>query len=212
MRQLSRDFPRVWDHPEIPATLRKQLLRMAIVEVIVERAGGHLAFTIHWAGNTCTKLTVQKRATPVGSTADPSLTDPVAQLAESLDDGEIARILNMKKLCTPRELPWTKDRVRAFRSHHRIRQGDLAPNPDILTGQQARDYLGIGYHGLTALIRRGAIHTNQVTDFAPWRLSRAELDSELVQSLVAALKRNGRLRGESPQKQRSLFAEKSGET
>jgi hypothetical protein len=59
---------------------------------------------------------------------------------------------------------------------------------------------------------RGAIHTNQVTDFAPWRLSRAELDSELVQSLVGALKRNGRLRGESPQQQRSLSAEKSAET
>jgi hypothetical protein len=214
VRRLSRDFPHAWNHPDTPATLRKQLLRVAIVEVTVQRDGAQLAFTIHWAGNTCTKLAVQKRATPVGSKADPSLTELVAELADSLDDGEIARILNMKKLFTPRELAWTKDRVHAFRSHHRIRQGTLAPGPDVVTGQQARDYLGIGYHGLTALIRRGAIHTNQVTDFAPWRISRAELDSERVQYLVRVLKKTGRLppEGGCPQRQQSLFSEKPPRT
>jgi hypothetical protein len=40
----------------------------------------------------------------VGSKADPSLTELVVKLAASLDDGEIARILNMKKLRTPRDL------------------------------------------------------------------------------------------------------------
>jgi DNA invertase Pin-like site-specific DNA recombinase len=214
VRRLSRDFPRAWNHPDTPAPLRKQLLRVAIVEVTVQRDGAQLAFMIHWAGNTCTKLAVQKRATPVGSKADPSLTELVAELADSLDDGEIARILNMKKLFTPRELAWTKDRVHAFRSHHRIRQGRLAPDPDVLTGQQARDYLGIGYHGVTALIRRGAIHTNQVTDFAPWRISRAELDSERVQYLVRVLKKTGRLppEGGSPPHQQALFSEKFSKT
>lgn len=208
---LSRDFRRVWNHPDTPTTLRKQLLRVAIVEVVAQRDGGQLVFTIHWAGNTYTKLTVQKRATPVGSRADASLTELVGKLADTLDDGEIARILNMKKLLTPRDLTWTKDRVRAFRSHHRICQGKHSPNPDLLTGQQARNYLGIGYHGLTALVRLGAIHTNQVTDFAPWRISRTELDSESVQALVKVLKRTGRLptEGGSPQNQLQLFIAKS---
>jgi hypothetical protein len=129
----------------------------------------------------------------VGSKADSSLTELVVKLAQTLEDGEIARILNMKKLRTPRDLLWNKDRVAAFRSHQRIRQGKPVRGPDVLTGQQARDYLGVGYHGLTALIGRGAIRTNQVTDFAPWRISRAELDSERVQRLVRALKKTGRL-------------------
>jgi hypothetical protein len=123
-------------------------------------------------------------------------------------------IRNMKKLRTPRDLQWNKDRVAAFRSHHRIRQGKPVRGPDILTGQQARDYLGVGYHGLTVLIRRGAIRTNQVTDFAPWRISRAELDSERVQRLVRALKKAGRLpaEGGSPQGQLLLFPEKTQKT
>lgn len=211
IRRLSRDFPRVWSHPDTPTTLRKQLLRAAIREVVARRDGRKLRFTIHWAGDTCTELSVNKRATPVGSKTDPSLTELVRKLTETLDDGEIARILNMKKLTTPRELRWTKDRVCSFRRAHHIKQSRMAADPDVLTGQQARDYLGIGYHGLTALVRRGIVHANQVTDFAPWRIPRAELDSEEVQTLVAALKATGRLPpgGGSPENQRPLFAEKS---
>jgi hypothetical protein len=106
VRRLSRDFPRVWNHPHTSPKLRKQLLRVAVVDVVVQRDDGQMRFTIHWAGNTCTRLTVNKRATPVGSKADASLTELVAKLAETLDDGETARILNMKKLRTPRDLLW----------------------------------------------------------------------------------------------------------
>jgi DNA invertase Pin-like site-specific DNA recombinase len=213
--RLSLEFPRLWNHPDTPTTLRKQLLRAAIREVIVKREGSKLAFTIHWAGDTCTQLAVNKRATPVGSKTDASLTELVQKLAAaSLDDAEIARILNMKKTTTPRDLRWTKDRVKSFRSRNRIRTGPKPDPSDVLTGQQARDYLGVGYHGLTALVARGAIHTNQVTDFAPWRISRAELDSDYVQYLVAVLKRTGKLPPEegSPQLQAELFTEKSTET
>ena len=211
LRHLSQDFPRVWNHPDTLTSLRKQLLRVAIREVVVQRDGRQLAFTVHWAGNTCTQLSVNKRATPVGSRTDPSLTELVRNLTESLDDGEIARILNMKKLRTPRDLRWTKDRVQSFRTRHRIKQCKKIDDTDVLTGQQARDYLGIGYNGLMALVRRGVIHINQVTDFAPWRIARDELDSEVVQALVEVLKTTGRLppQGGSPENQGGLFAEKS---
>ena len=49
-------------------------------------------------------VSIKKRATPVGCRADPSLVELVRGLAETLADGEIARILNMKKLTTPRDL------------------------------------------------------------------------------------------------------------
>ncbi len=211
---LSRDFPRVWNHPDTPTPLRKQLLRAAIREVIVKRDGPKLAFTIHWAGDTCTQLAIKKRITPVGSKADPSLTELVRRLAEDLTDPEIARILNMKQLPTPRNLRWTKDRVKHFRSQHHIRLNRNKPDPDLLTGQQARDYLGIGYNSLLALVKRGLVHTNQVTDFAPWRIPRTQLDSEPVKKLVTALKKTGRLpaEGESPQNQHELFTENSTKT
>ncbi len=206
---FARDFPRLWAHPDTPATLRKQLLRTAIREIIVIHKPDErrLEVTIHWEGDACTQLTVKKRATPVGSKTDGSLVELVTKLTASLGDGEIARILNMKKLLTPRGLSWTMDRVQRFRAQHSIRKPKQIPVEDVLTGQQARDYLGIGYNGLLALIRRGLVHTHQVTDFAPWRIPRAELDSEEVQKLVRILKKTGRCPagGGSPYSQESLF-------
>ncbi len=66
-------------------------------------------------------------------------------------------------------------------------------------------------YGLMALVRRDVLHTHQVTDFAPWRIARAELDSEPVRTLVEILKATGRLPPQegSPQDQRRLFADKS---
>jgi DNA invertase Pin-like site-specific DNA recombinase len=206
---LARDFPRLWSHPDTPTTLRKQLLRTAIREIIVIHKPDErrLEFTIHWQGDACTRLAVKKRATPVGSRTDGSLVQLVTKLTASLDDGEIARILNMKKLLTPRGLHWTMDRVQRFRTQHGIRKPKQITAEDVLTGQQARQYLGIGYNGLLALIRRGLVHTHQVTDFAPWRIPRAELDSEQVQKVVRILKKTGRCPagGGSPDSHESLF-------
>lgn len=121
--------------------LRKQLLRIALREIIVRLNPDNqeLELILHWQGDACTQLSVKKRATPVGSKARESLVELVGKLADSLDDGEIARILNMKNLTTPRDLRWTKDRVQAFRAHHALRRGKRGQPENVLTGQQARE-------------------------------------------------------------------------
>lgn len=212
---LSRDFPRLWSHPETSPSLKKQLLRTAIREIVVTLDKDHqrLEFTIHWEGDLCTCLTVRKRKTPVGSKAETGLVATVEELSRSLDDGQVARILNMKKILTPRELRWTQDRVRRFRSQHEIRQGCGASDDDhYVTCKQAREYLGVGYNTLLVLIQRGVLHNHQVTDFAPWRIPREELDSEEIQGLVRLLKQTGRLpKGGYPRNQACLFHGKSTE-
>jgi len=119
----------------------------------------------------------------VGSRTDGSVVELVAKLTASLGDGEIARILNMKRLLTPRGLGWTMDRVQRFRAQHGIRKPKQITAEDVLTD------------------------THQVTDFAPWRIPRAELDSEQIQKMVRILKKTGRCPagGESPDSQESLF-------
>jgi hypothetical protein len=44
------------------------------------------------------------------------------QPAKALEDAQISRPINMKKITTPPELRWTKDRVQQFRQRHGIRQ------------------------------------------------------------------------------------------
>jgi hypothetical protein len=75
-----------------------------------------------------------------------------------------------------------------------------------LTQNEAAAYLGISRNGLLGLVRVGALATNQLSDFAPWRVSRAELDSERVQRLVRILKHSGQLpKGGCPDAQKTLF-------
>jgi hypothetical protein len=207
--QFARDFPRAWNHADAPVTLRKRLLRGALREAIVayDTETRQLAVTLHWQCGVHTRLYVDKPVRSIGSRAEPALVDTVRDLATSLDDAAIARVLNMKKIGTPRGLLWTKDRVTAFRKQHGIRPEPRRYDPDLLTGQQAARHLQISRNGLTPLIRPGYLRKDQVTNFAPWRISRADLDSDRVRSAVRILKATGRLPAEGgcPDGQVALF-------
>jgi DNA invertase Pin-like site-specific DNA recombinase len=208
LEEMSRDFHAVWSHPDADITLKKRLLRAAVQEVIVthQPERQRLEVVIHWQGGVHTRLHVEKRATPRGCKADLGLVESVRGLA-SLPDAEIARILNMKKTVTPRGLRWTQDRVRGFRAQHHIRYQPPPDGDDFLTGQQAAQILGVSRHGLEALFRVGALHNLQTIDFAPWRIPRAQVESDRVRGLVRTMKANRTLPriGGCPEGQSELF-------
>ncbi len=208
LKELAMDFRKLWNHPKADPRLKKRLLRAAIQEILVkhEPQPQRLEITIHWQGSAHTRFHVKKRASPRGNKAQPSLIELVRQLSHELSDTDIARILNMKKLPTPSGLRWTQDRVQAFRKHHHIPRAKGERDPDRLTMNETQAYLSISHNALLALTKIGAISKNQITDFAPWRISRTELDSERVQSLVRVLKATGRLpKGGSPVNPRTFF-------
>jgi DNA invertase Pin-like site-specific DNA recombinase len=189
--QMSRDFPAVWNHPDADITLKKRLLRAAVNEIVVTHQTDRqrLEVVIHWQGGVHTCIHVEKRATPKGSRADPGLVETVRLLA-SVADPEIARILNMKQIPTPRGLRWTQDRVRSFRAQHHILYQPPDDKDDFLTGNEAALRLGVSRHGLEALFRIGVLHNDQNIDFAPWRIPRAEVESERVRHVVKVIKAN----------------------
>ncbi len=208
LEEFARDFPSVWQHRDSDPKLKKRILRSAIHEILVkhDQQSRCLAVTIHWKGGVHSRINIAKRVSPVGNKADPSVVKLVGALAAELSDAEITRILNMKKIQTPRGLRWTEERVTALRKQHRIRTTKHQRDPDYLTMNEAAKHLGVGHNGLLGLVRLGAVSQNQITQFAPWRVSRAELDSDHVQSLVRFLKTTGRLpRGGSPKNQLTLF-------
>ena len=208
LRGLGRDFPAAWSHASADPKLKKQLMRSVIEEVVVrhESQQQRLEVTIHWKGGVHTRIHVKKRAPNRSRKTDASLTNLIAELASELSDADIARILSMQKRTSPGGLAWTQDRITAFRHRHKIRSGKRRREPDLLTMNQARNYLGVSQNALMGLVRRGAVTPNQITEYAPWRVSRAELDSDRVWSLVRALKDTGRLpKGGCPENQLSFF-------
>ena len=209
--ELAQDFPGVWNHPDVDLKLKKRLLRTAIHEIMVkyEEDRNRLELTIYWQGGVHTRIYVKKRARPWVKKIDPSLVDFVRKLHTELTDAEIARILNMRQIAMPRGLSWTQNRVTTFRNRNRIRTVKHTPNPDRLTMKEATAYLDISRNSLLGLVKMGAVAKNQITEFAPWRVSRSQLDSEYVRGLVKTLKKTGRLpRGGCPTDQPMLFDEK----
>lgn len=206
---LSKDFAAAWDNPLASPSLKKRITRAAVAEVIVtlDPSQNQLKVIVHWKGGCHTQAYVTKRRTPVGSKADPDRVEMVRLLAASLGDPEIARILNMKKTTTPRGLVWTRDRVGQFRKHHGILLGTPVADPDALTGEQAAAHLDISKNALRGLIREGHVTMTQVVDFAPWNISKAQLDSEAVRAAVKTLRQTRRvpkIRG-CPDGQLSIF-------
>jgi hypothetical protein len=214
LHELAIDFPRLWNHPRSEPELKKRILRTAIHEIIVTHRpeARQLDIVIHWQGGAHTRTSVYKYNREYGGQSGDDSVETVRRLAATLDDAEIARILNMKKITTPRGLLWTQDRVRHLRGNARIPSAPKSSRgDDYLTGEQAGKYLGVSRNALHALIRRGAIHNLQVTEFAPWRIPKNELDSTHTRDLVEVLKASGRLpKGGSPKGQGRLFTEEQG--
>jgi DNA invertase Pin-like site-specific DNA recombinase len=206
LETLSRDFSKVWGHQEADPKLKKQLLRASIREILVAPQGeDQLEATIHWRGGVHSRVSVMRPVRKTGRTHE-SIEKLIGELAEELRDEEIARILNMKKLETAGGLRWTRIRVQIFRQKHKIKAAPRTKPQDTMTMKAVQEYFGISSSGVEGLARLGAITPNQITEFAPWRIPRAEVESEHVNELVRVLKQTGRLpKGGSAQSQPGLF-------
>jgi AraC-like DNA-binding protein len=202
---LSQDFSKVWSHTMADPKLKKQLLRAAIQEIMVTPQEGQLEVTIHWQGDVHTQVYVKRPVRTAGQPLEP-IEKLIRELAQQLSDEEIARILNLKKFETPGALRWTRDRVCNFRRQRKIKAAPKTTTQDTMTMSEIRKHLGISQSSVESLARLGAITTNQITEFAPWRVARTEVESERVQDLVRHLKRTGRLpKGGCRQTQPGLF-------
>ena len=207
--QLANNFHFLWNHPKANPRLKKRLIRQLIKEIIVDidDQEGLVKMTIHWAGGAHTLCHATKRKRRPGGRTDPKLLDKIRILANEIDDTGIARILNMQRIVSARGLRWNKTRVGHFRATYRIQSHPRKSDPNILNFNESKEYLGISGNGILGLVDRGAINKNQLTEFAPWKVKKSELDSERVQLLVEYLKKHGRFpkKGGDPVSQRRFF-------
>ena len=195
LSRLADDVKRIWHHPSASMTLKKQILRTLIVEIVVdlEKATNEVVLIIHWAGGHHTELRGPTRWRKRQGNS-PDLKAIVDTLRKVLGDESIASTLNRQRLSTPDGNSWTTKKVMDFRKRYQISEYD----PDTqkargwMTQAQAATYVAVSPMSMTRLVQLGIIPAQQPGAGFPTVIQQADLESPRVQATLSALKTSAR--------------------
>ena len=185
---LADDLQTVWQAPTTDARLKKRIVRAVIKEVVadVDAAAGEIILFLHWMGGIHTELRLPRRRRGQRDSTSQDIVTAVRQLVSIANDELIAGILNRNKLTTGRGNRWTRERVTALRSHHKIPvycPAEQGQEP-WLNLSKAAAYLQISSRTLRLAAEGGEIDALHPLPDGPWILSRALLDSTAAKALV----------------------------
>jgi DNA invertase Pin-like site-specific DNA recombinase len=123
LHELAHQVEALWADPATSTRLKKRIIRTLIEEVLVDvdSSHGELILTLHWKGGVHTELRLpRRRRGQCGTQTSRALIEAVEVLARISSDDLIAGVLNRNGHLTGRGNRWTRERVTALRSHHRI--------------------------------------------------------------------------------------------
>src|SRR6516165_2670895 len=185
---LADDLQTVWQAPTTDARLKKRIVRAVIKEVVadVDAEAGEIILFLHWMGGIHTELRLPRRRRGQRDSTSQDIVTAVRQLVSIANDELIAGILNRNKLTTGRGNRWTRERVTALRSHHKIPvycPAEQGQEP-WLNLSKAAAYLQISSKTLRLAAEGGEIDALHPLPDGPWILSSAILDSTAAKALV----------------------------
>jgi DNA invertase Pin-like site-specific DNA recombinase len=196
---LAQDLNHVWNHPATTAQTKKRILRTLIKEIWVQtRDDASLIATVHWQGGVHTELVIkrvrQPRA-PIKNDATRELVHLIKKLVQCADDTQITRVLNLIQRKTNDERTWTKTEVAQFRQLHHIPAFSPAEyeKRGWLTLEAAAKELEINIMSVKRLIKHKIISAEQAVPYAPWMISRAELNKPEIRSIVKQTKQRHKI-------------------
>jgi DNA invertase Pin-like site-specific DNA recombinase len=205
---LAERFPATWCNLATDYRTKKRLVRLLIEEIVAEVvAEQSVELVIHWKGDKHSVLHVRRNRTGEHRrTTDREVVEVVRELARTLPDAQIARVLNRLGYLTGAGNSWTQMRVNSLRNGHGIavfnpeRQGDQA-----VTIAVAAQILGVSTDAIRTLIERGILGASQPVPYAPWSISREQLADERVRAAVEAIKLRRKLPQSIPAAQLNLI-------
>lgn len=119
---LATHLSSVWSAPTTDARLKKRVVRAVIQEVIADTDDGasEIVLLIHWIGGAHTEIRLPKRRRGQRNSTSADIITAIRQLVLIAGDDFIAGVLNRNGLKTGHGNRWTRERVTAHRSHHKI--------------------------------------------------------------------------------------------
>lgn len=192
LMHLGEDVQRAWFHPKADMTMKKEIVRTLVKEIVVDvhQPADEVVWVVQWSGGHHTELRSLKANRPVRCTAD--LKKIFDTLRRVHDDDDIARILNRASFKTDRGENWTKRRIANFRNRHAIPPycPETKQDKGWLSQQEAATYLKISPMSVHRLILKQILPAEYYPGL-PSVISSPDLQRRAVQSVVRAIKSHG---------------------
>jgi len=207
---LASDLKSVWTAPSTDARLKKRIVRTVIEEVIadIDEDPAEIVLTVHWSGGVHTELRLPKRRRGQRNSTSADIIAAVRLFVLIANDDLIAGILNRNGLVTGHGNRWTRERVTALRSHHKIpvfrpSQDGIEP---WLTLNKAAALLGVSTKTLRLAAEAGEVEGDHPLPQGPWIFNRSALGQSGAQELLSRARKNPRYPTGSVNVQQNLFS------
>lgn len=209
LQALAADLPTVWSAPTTDARLKKRIVRTVIQEVVadLDDEASEIVLLVHWIGGAHTELRLPKRRRGQRNGTSPDIIAAIRQLVLVANDDLIAGILNRNGLMTGYGHRWTRERVAAHRSHHKIPAFRPAPdgNEPWLNLNKAARLVGVAPKTLRLAAEAGEIEGVHPLPYGPWIFSRSELGKPQAHKILHRVRQNPKHPAGSHPDQQNLF-------
>jgi hypothetical protein len=166
------------------------LIREIVVDI--DAAASEVILVVHWSGGVHTELRLPRRRRGQNSRqSSPQLIDAVHILANLCSDDLIAGTLNRNGLLTGGGNRWTRERVTALRSHHKIPCfcAERSAEEGWLNLTRAAAFLGVSPKTLRLAVERGEIEALHPLAEGPWIFNRRSLQTLAATEFAERIRR-----------------------
>jgi len=206
---LAANLKAVWKDQQTDGRLKKRIVRTLIQEIIadIDKDASEIVLLIHWAGGVHTELRLPRRRKGQRNSTPDDVIAAVRQLVLIANDDLIAGILNRNGLQTGHGNRWTRERVTALRSHHKIPvfRAESDGNALWLNLSQAALHIGVTPKTLRVAVEAGEIEGIHPLPEGPWIFSRDDISGYAAQQLAKRARQNPKYPTGSHPDQQSLF-------
>ncbi|CDO38549.1 putative insertion sequence ATP-binding protein [Novosphingobium sp. KN65.2] len=206
---LAQDLRSVWAASTTDARLKKRIVRTVIQEVVadIDDATSEIVLMVHWIGGIHTEMRLPKRRRGQRNSTSGDIVAAIRQLVLIASDDLIAGLLNRNGLLTGHGNRWTRERVTAHRSHHKIPVFRPAPdgNEPWLSLNKAARFIGVAPKTLRLAAEAGEIKGQHPLSDGPWIFNRSDLEKQEAQNLLHRVRKNPRHPAGSHPDQNILF-------
>lgn len=180
--RLAQDLPKLWHHSATSSKDKKRVLQLLICDVTVQKSDRcNATLQVRWQGGACEELRVELPQTNAERWRhDDQLIKRVGELSKTLDDEQIAAMLNREGLKTNKGNAFTIKGIQWIRHKHNIPPVDDRKAKE-LTVKEASVRLGISTNIVYACIAKGLIPARRRNASSPYLLTISpEVERELA--------------------------------